>query len=265
MTHFHNIPGWSFALLVALSIGSIPRLNAKQPSPVLPPGFVYLRDVAPTILQDMRYASDNNFTSKKLPGYQAGECVLRTQVANALFNIQQHVKSQGLTLKVYDCYRPKRAVAAFALWASNQGEHASKNYYPRIAKTSLFKKGYIARRSGHSMGSTVDLTLVRPASLKQRKHHPQEKTEDCTSPRNKRAFDTSVDMGNAFDCFDVLSHTNHPGIRGHARLNRQNLRAIMTRFGFANYRKEWWHYSFKKRRYPRTYYDFVIRPRPVQK
>ena len=213
MSHFHVIPRWSLLLLIALFVGPLSLGHAKRASTSLPPGFAYLRNIAPSILQDMRYATRNNFTGKILPGYQAGECILRLEVARALLQVQTALEPQGVSLKVYDCYRPHRAVRAFARWATNKSERSTKDYYPRIAKTSLFKRGYIARRSGHSRGSTIDLTLVKLPAANQSAFYASLKRNACHDPKRERR-DNSLDMGTAFDCFDVMSHTVHPAITG---------------------------------------------------
>jgi D-alanyl-D-alanine dipeptidase len=245
------------AMLVSASDGAFAKNETMAP----PSGFSYLRDIAPSIMQDMRYASRNNFTGKILPGYKAGECILRNRVALALSQVQAALKPQGYSLKVYDCYRPARAVRAFGVWAHNLKDLSTKDYYPRLPKTGLFGKGYIARHSGHSIGSTVDLTLVRLPATPQRKFNPEQPRKPCIALYGVRPADNSIDMGTAFDCFDVRSHTNNPRITGQARRNRQKLKSVMTRFGFANYHREWWHYSYKKRTYPRIYHDFPILPR----
>ncbi len=126
----------------------------------LPPGFVYLRDIEPGIAQDMRYAGYDNFTGRPLPGYDAAECVLRREVALALKAVQADLAPAGLGLKVYDCYRPERAVAAFARWARAPDTAATKRFYPALDKRALFAQGYIATQSRHSTGTAVDLTLV---------------------------------------------------------------------------------------------------------
>ena len=251
-------------LIVMALLISPGSLIAKSGPPALPPGFVYLRDIAPTILQDMRYATRNNFTGQILPGYQASECILRMQVAQALLKVQTALEVQGVGLKVYDCYRPHRAVRAFVRWASNKSQRSTKDYYPRIAKSSLFKRGYIARRSAHSRGSAIDLTLVALPAIDQPAFDVSIKRGSCNDRQRKRR-DNSLDMGTAFDCFDVMSHTDNRAITGPARANRLRLRKMMSRFGFANYHKEWWHYSYKRRKYPRTSHDFVIRSQQLQK
>src|ERR1017187_1903988 len=132
----------------------------------LPDGFVYLRDVDPSIAQDMRYAGSDNFTGHPLPGYGAGECVLRRAVAEALAQVQADLVRENLSLKVYDCYRPTRAVRAFMRWANDGARDApTKRFFPALEKHMLFASGYIAAHSAHSTGSAVDLTLIaRPAA-----------------------------------------------------------------------------------------------------
>ena len=126
----------------------------------LPQGFVYLRDVAPGIAQDMRYAGNDNFTGAALRGYNAGECVLRRDVAVALAKVQSELAKSNLSLKTYDCYRPTRAVAAFVRWAQSSDDGKTKRFYPALDKRTLFAQGYIAAQSAHSTGTAVDLTIV---------------------------------------------------------------------------------------------------------
>ena len=129
---------------------------------MLPPGFVYLRDVDSSIAQDMRYATSDNFTGRPLPGYGAGECILRREAADALKLVQADLAKENLGLKVYDCYRPTRAVRAMAAWAHDGDDSATtKRFYPELQKRNLFRLGYIAAQSKHSTGTTVDLTLIR--------------------------------------------------------------------------------------------------------
>ena len=155
MLRVRNAPGLLLALFLAVPAGAAERL---------PEGFVYLREVAPGIVQDMRYAGFDNFTGRPLPGYAAPECVLRRAVAQALARVQADLARENLGLKVYDCYRPARAVAAFVRWAQSADDGASKRFYPALEKRSLFAQGYIAAHSGHSTGMAVDLTLVKLAA-----------------------------------------------------------------------------------------------------
>jgi D-alanyl-D-alanine dipeptidase len=226
----------------------------------LPPGFVYLRDVAPGIAQDMRYAGPNNFTGHPLPGYDAAECVLRRAVAEALAKVQADLAAQHLGLKVYDCYRPTRAVAAFARWAKSADDGATRRFYPKLDKRVLFA-GYIAAHSAHSEGIAVDLTLVPRGAKESTKPAPFDATArygPCTAPAAQRAPDNSLDMGTGFDCFDEAAHTASTAITPEQTRYRALLVAAMRKRGFRNYFREWWHFSYGARR---AAYDFPIEAR----
>lgn len=225
---------------------------------MLPKGFVYLHDIDPTIPQEMRYAGPHNFTGRPVPGYEAAECVLTRPAAEALKAVQEDLKRQGLSLKVYDCYRPEQAVAAFVDWAKEPADPKAKRvYYPNLPKSALFPD-YIATRSGHSRGSTVDVTLV-----------PLEAPPDSGDPSSPVACtradpgDGSLDMGTRFDCFDAKANTDAPGLTEAQRRNRTRLVGAMRAHGFENYPKEFWHYSFQPEPYPDRYFDFPIAPRPT--
>ncbi|MGH1349603.1 MAG: M15 family metallopeptidase [Methyloligellaceae bacterium] len=223
----------------------------------IPKNFTYLRDVAPTIHQDIRYASAQNFTGQPLPGYDAAECILAIPVAKALKRVQDRLKPQGFSLKVYDCYRPRRAVRAFVKWArSNLESEYTKLYYPSLRKKELFARGYIARPSAHSKGIAVDLTIVpHPSpfttSLSNAKHGP------CNAPQSERQPDNSVDMGTAWDCFDERSHTFNDNISDRQKQLRNLLLTAMKKEGFENYSKEWWHFTLNADGYTK-YHDFII-------
>ncbi|WP_069094105.1 M15 family metallopeptidase [Methyloligella halotolerans] len=224
----------------------------------MPDGFVYLRDVAPSIRQEMRYAGSKNFTGEPVPGYEAAECILARPAAEALKAVQAEIQSDGLSLKVYDCYRPKRAVAAFVEWAKAPDDpQAKREYYPSLSKDALFP-AYIATRSGHSRGATVDLTLV-PGDAPAEAMVTQQRVA-CTQADPS---DDSLDMGTSFDCFDTKANTAAPGLTAEERQNRQRLVEVMAAHGFRNYPKEFWHYTFRPEPYPSTYFDFPILPRPT--
>jgi D-alanyl-D-alanine dipeptidase len=227
---------------------------------VMPEGFVYLRDVDPTIEQDMRYAGSKNFTGKPVPGYDAAECVLVRQAAEALKVVQADLKAKGLGLRVYDCYRPTQAVAAFVAWAKLPDDPASKSvYYPNMDKASLFPN-YIATRSGHSRGATVDLTLVK---LESSEPQPAEAAaEACNAPQGSMAPDGSLAMGSTFDCFDLKSTILASNYTAEQHENRVALRDAMAAQGFNDYSSEWWHFTLAKEPYPDTYFDFPIVARP---
>jgi len=219
--------------------------------------FVYLRDVAPTIQQDMRYAGPDNFTGKPVPGYEAPECVLVRQAAEALKKVQADLKPKGLSLRVYDCYRPTEAVAAFVAWSKEPGTPDGKAaWYPNLNKTALFPN-YIATRSGHSRGATLDVT-VAPIGAADK----DLQGVSCTAPQKTTAPDGSLAMGTTFDCFDVKANTKASGLTPLEIKNRALLRKAMQARGFKAYPFEWWHYTHQPEPYPNTYFDFPIRPRP---
>lgn len=224
-------------LLVGLGISAA----IAQP---LPADFVYLRDVDPTIIQDMRYATANNFVGRVLKGYEAGECIVTRSVGLALKRVQQHLKPRGLSLKMYDCYRPQRAVDDMYAWAQDGRETpAQRRYNPKMNKADLFRLGYIARHSGHSTGNAVDLTLVRLPVAAVPLFDPKANYSDCTGPQNLRAPDSSVDMGTGYDCSDEKAHTGSRAINAQQRRWRDTLVSAMTRQRFVNYRLEWWHFT----------------------
>lgn len=180
----------------------------------LPPGFVRLADLAPQIVQDMRYAGSDNFTGRPVPGYKAAQCWLREDAAKALVAAQEEAKRQGFELILYDCYRPRRAVAAFIDWAKSPDESMKAKYYPHETKRDLFARGYIAEKSSHSTGLAVDLGVL------------------------------GWDFGTPFDFFDERSWTANKDVAEEAREHRRRLEALMRRHGFHNLPTEWWHYAF---------------------
>ncbi len=251
----------SLLLLAGILIMSTdPSLSLAQRN-TLPKGWVYLSDIDPTIDLDMRYATTNNFTGRVVKGYHAPECIMRRGAANALKRVQHHIAPLGLSLKIYDCYRPVRAVKDFGRWARQPSPPEEKQrYFPRLAKSQLYGKGYIAKRSNHSRGNTVDLSLM---PLNANEQEVSKGTGmSCLLPKEARISDNSLEMGTAFDCFDVLTHTRHRGITGEARKNRMLLQRVMKRYGFKNYHMEWWHFTYHKTATPRVYYDFPIVAKP---
>jgi zinc D-Ala-D-Ala dipeptidase len=222
-----------------------------------PSSFVALDEVDATILQDMRYATAYNFVGRRIDGYREPVCILTRRAARALQRAQNAVRDKGYTLKVYDCYRPQRAVDHFVRWSRNGSRRMKREFYPRVDKSRLFDDGYIARRSGHSRGGTVDLTLVRlPAKPQPVWTRREFGLTPCTAPKARRYPDNSVGMGTSYDCFDTRSHTANA--RGRARRNRRLLERTMEAAGFDGYSKEWWHFTLRDERYPDRYFDFPV-------
>lgn len=206
------------------------------PRKALPDGFCYLSDVAPDIVVDLQYAGTDNFTGAVVDGYHdAQSAVLATTAAEALSRVQDVLKDSALGLKVYDAYRPQKAVDCFLAWAEDEDDPADKaRFYPHVKKSSLFSQGYIARRSGHSRGSTVDVTLVSLDSGQE------------------------LDMGTPVDFLDPLARHGADGLTKTQTANRKTLKTAMTACGFVSYHKEWWHYTFEPEAFPDTYFDFDV-------
>ncbi|MEO6083509.1 MAG: M15 family metallopeptidase, partial [Umezawaea sp.] len=201
-------------------------------------------------------ASDQTRTVRSSPAETATAWSATVQAARALRTVQQRVRPLGLTLKVYDCYRPQRAVDHFVRWAEDLADTTMKpEFYPQVDKTRLFLDGYIAARSGHSRGSTLDVTLVRLPQAPQRPYVPGEPLKPCYAPVGVRFPDNTVDMGTGYDCFDTLSHTADPRITGVARQNRDLLVNAMNAAGFTNLAEEWWHFTLRGEPFPDTYFD----------
>ena len=236
--------------------------DTAEADPPLPDGFVRLREVAPAVAQEIRYATAYNFVGEPIDGYLASECILTEPAADALADVARSLRADGLGLKVYDCYRPQTAVNHFARWTGVPDESMKEAFYPDEPKGSLFSRGYIATRSGHSRGSTVDLTLVRlPAADAVRTDFPDPANGPlprCTAPRGERLDEGDLDMGTAYDCLSPLAATDSGAVSAAARRNRQRLRAAMSEGGFRNYSKEWWHFTLRGEPHPGTYFDFPV-------
>ena len=245
------------AIVIALvAAASVSQVHAQA----LPGGFVYLSDIDSTIIQDIRYAGANNFMGRPLSGYGAAECVVKREVGLALKNIQRELDRQKLTLKMFDCYRPARAVADMVAWSKNGQETAAeRRYNPAFAKADLFRLGYIATHSQHSTGAALDLTLVDLTADNSARFDPAKAYADCTAPAAARAPEGSIDMGTGYDCSDVKAHTAATSITPEQRRWRNMLVAAMGRQGFVNYSKEWWHFSVPGA--AALEYDFAIQAR----
>ncbi|MFV8781501.1 M15 family metallopeptidase [Microbulbifer sp. SA54] len=184
----------------------------------------------------LRYFRGDNLVGERLDGYEANRCLLAAEAAEALARVAERLAEEGLGLELFDCYRPQRAVDHFVRWAAAPEDHTTKvAFYPREEKSLMFERGYIAERSGHSRGATVDLGLYGLAT------------------------GAALDMGTGFDFMDERSATDYPLESEKARTNRMLLRDAMQQQGFVNYSQEWWHYTFKPEPYPETYFDFPVR------
>ena len=201
----------------------------------LPKGFVYVKDVIPDIQIELRYCSLNNFVGEPIEGYNAEVCILSSKATLALKAVQNSLRPYNLSLKIYDAYRPQRAVNHFWSWAKKVNDTLMKPvFYPNVNKKDLFDEGYIATRSGHSRGSTLDLTLA-----------------DLTTGK-------PLDMGSSYDYFGEESWVLHKNLSSQQKANRMLLQTIMNSHGFNSYPKEWWHFTLRWEPFPETYFDFEI-------
>ena len=208
-------------------------LNSKGQN--IADGFVYLSDIDATIKTELRYLKSNNFIGKPIEGYQ-NDCLITTkETALALKKIQSILLKKGLSLKIFDAYRPQQSVDHFVKWALDLKDTLKKQqFYPNVPKSKLFKSGYIASKSGHTRGSTVDLTIIKIDSGKE------------------------LDMGSPFDFFGIQSHPFYKKISTIQKKNRLYLRKIMLENGFKPYDNEWWHFTLKNEPFPKTYFNFPI-------
>lgn len=202
-----------------------------------PDDIVRLDQVAPDILQELRYTGNDNFTGRPVAGYAHASCLLTNAAAQALKKGQAQLRQHGLSFIVFDCYRPTRAVADFLQWSRQPDDKAMKAaFYPHVDKKDFFALGYVAERSGHSRASTVDLGVVLLH---------QDKTF------------TLADFGTGFDFMDERSWVDATQVSDDARANRKRLSELMDDIGFKGYDKEWWHFTLRDEPYPDTYFDFL--------
>lgn len=211
-------------------------IQVKAQQQTMPSDFVYVKDVIPTISLDIRYFGKHNFTGRPVHGYEKPVAILTKRAALALLHVEKHLNGKGLGLKIFDAYRPQRSVNHFKTWSLATDDTLAKaEFYPGLNKKNLFKLGFIATKSGHSRGSTVDLTMI---DLKDHKE---------------------IDMGGTFDFFGAVSHHNYTNLTAKQKENRKLLRTTMAKFGFKSYDKEWWHYTLQDEPYQKTYFDFIVK------
>lgn len=207
-----------------------------------PSGFVLLADCVPAVIQEIRYYSGYNFIGERIDGYEEPCAIITKEAARALKTVSNEMLVQGYRLKIFDAYRPVSAVKQFVLWGIEDEDIRMKQYfYPDLQKQELFAKGYIAKLSSHSRGSTVDLTLLDMATGKE------------------------VDMGSPFDLFSEASHPDYKGITEEQYNNRMTLRRVMIRNGFEPIDCEWWHFTLKNEPYPDTYFEFPVSSQYLKK
>lgn len=201
----------------------------------LPEGFGYVQNTIPDIQIELRYFGNDNFIGRPIDGYKKNVAIMSTEAINALKNVQDELKQYNLSIKIFDGYRPQQAVNHFMRWAKQLNDTINKNkFYPKVKKEHLFEEGYIASKSGHSRGSTLDMTLVDMESGKE------------------------LDMGSPWDFFGPESWVANLDLTFQQRANRMLLQTIMRKHGFQYYAKEWWHFTLQNEPFPDTYFDFPI-------
>ena len=224
-----------FGVMLAIFLMMSPVNAQRSTAPDDPSGFVLLSDVVPDVIQEIRYFSTYNFVGDRIDGYKQPCALMTREAAEALKKVSDDLIKQGYRLKIFDAYRPQKAVNHFVRWAEDLNDTRMKDYfYPTEDKSVLFAKGYIAAKSGHSRGSTVDLTLF------------DMRTE------------MEVDMGGRFDHFGELSHPDYKEITPAQYQNRMILRNAMMKHGFKPLVEEWWHFTLKNEPYPDTYFTFEV-------
>lgn len=224
------------ALLSLLLLGVRPLYGTESACCPPPDGFVRVAEVVPDILLDIRYYSAYNFVGARVDGYEAPTAILTKEAAAALGRASDAFKARGLAIKIFDAYRPQVAVNHFMRWAVNPADTKTKReFYPDHDKRNLFRLGYISEKSGHTRGSTLDLTLV-----------------DRLSGRE-------LDMGSPFDFFGEISHHGAGGLTPEQTANREILKSVMVANGFLYYPEEWWHYTLRNEPFPGTYFNFPVR------
>ena len=223
-------------LLIAAMLTIQPVFAQRSTTPNDSSGFVVLSEVVPDVILEIRYFSTYNFVGDQIDGYNQPVALMTIEAANALKNVSDEVKQRGYRLKIFDAYRPQSAVDHFVRWGKNLADYRMKYYfYPEVDKSRLFIEGYIDEKSGHSRGSTVDLTLFDMASGKE------------------------VDMGGTFDYFGEKSHPSYRGNLTQQQINnRMYLREVMIKHGFKPLETEWWHFTLKNEPYPDTYFTFAV-------
>jgi D-alanyl-D-alanine dipeptidase len=222
-------------LFGALLLLSLLACSSNSTNNDLPKDFVYLKDIVPSVVLDIRYYGTDNFVGKRVNGYEKPTCIVTNECASQLKIIAKEAAKSNYRLKVFDSYRPQRAVDHFSEWALDLNDTLTKaKYYPEVKKSDLFRLNYIASKSGHSRGSTIDLTLIDENG-------------------------NELDMGSSWDYFGTMSWPSDTTISEEAQKNRLYLRTLMLENGFNPYNEEWWHFTLKNEPYPETYFDFIIK------
>lgn len=221
--------------------------------------FIRLEKTVPNLQFSLRYCGPNNFTGESVPGYDTDDRILFTKHAMVqLAHVQKEVEQDGYNLAIYDAYRPLKAVQSFINWGEDSNFKNKEIFYPELEKKEIFSRGFIAPRSAHSRGSTIDLTIIEKD--KRILDAPRFLLRKLTSGREIPFYDdNTLDMGSSFDLFDSVTFVESSEITEEQQKRRLYLQNIMLKHGFEPYEKEWWHFTFKDEPFPDTYFDFDIK------
>lgn len=249
-------------LLIALMFGAYSHAKREMEPIAREKGFVYLEEIDPTIQVSLRYYGNENFLGRRVKAYNKNVLMMTREAAQALKRVQEDLKKDGYELVIYDAYRPQDAVDNFMIWSLDVNDQIKKDhYYPRVNKARVFELGYVAERSGHTRGSTVDLTIIKKG---QKVHDIVEQKRILLDGFTITFLDDgTVDMGSSFDLFDVASHYESPVITPEYKKMRTYLHDMMVKHGFKPYSEEWWHFTLENEPYPASrgdssYFNFPI-------
>ena len=201
----------------------------------IPSSFVYIKSVIPSAVVDLKYFSKNNFAGEKINGYHVNKAIITKEAALALKNVQEDLNHFGYGIKIFDSYRPQMAVDHFGKWARSSNRKMKQIHYPNVKKRNLFKEGYLASKSGHSRGSTVDLTII------------------------DKSTGIELDMGTIYDFFGKESWVDYEGLNANQKQNRFLLHSVMKKYGFKSLKEEWWHFTLHNEPFPEKYFNFMVK------
>ena len=210
-------------------------IHFKTAKGQIPSSFVYIKSVIPSAVVDLKYFSKNNFAGEKINGYHVNKAIITKEAALALKNVQEDLNHFGYGIKIFDSYRPQMAVDHFAKWARSTNREMKKIHYPNVKKRNLFKEGYLASKSGHSRGSTVDLTII------------------------DKSTGIELDMGTIYDFFGKESWVDYKGLNANQKQNRFLLQSVMKKYGFKSLKEEWWHFTLHNEPFPEQYFNFMVK------
>ena len=210
-------------------------IHFKTAKGQIPSSFVYIKSVIPSAVVDLKYFSKNNFAGEKINGYHVNKAIITKEAALALKNVQEDLNHFGYGIKIFDSYRPQMAVDHFGKWARSSNRKMKQIHYPNVKKRNLFKEGYLASKSGHSRGSTVDLTII------------------------DKSTGIELDMGTIYDFFGKESWVEHKGLNANQKQNRFLLQSVMKKYGFKSLKEEWWHFTLHNEPFPEQYFNFMVK------